>query len=332
VNAPAADPAGGAPPLRADALLAGPGARALVGISGADHRDWIDRIASAPLGDLPRGCYRRATLMDGKGKLRADLRVIADGPDDGLLLDIPASHAPTLLRVLDMYILRDRVTLLDMSASHAMLSVLGPRAGALLGAAGLPAAPAGDEPGAAQGSVAHQGDVLALPSRLYGVPGTDLFLPAAHVADVEQRLLSRGVERATPEELAAARVAAGVPWFAEDLADGVIPLEAGLDALVSVTKGCSPGQEVVARITNLGQVARKLVRLTASAGTPEAGTTLRGTGERAGQEAGRLTSVAVVPADGRVVALGFVRRPYWPAGTRLLAGDIELEVLGAAGP
>jgi hypothetical protein len=60
-----------------------------------------------------------------------------------------------------------------------------------------------------------------------------------------------------------------------------------------------------------------------------AGTTLHGTGERAGQEAGRLTSVAVVPGGGLALALGFVRRPFWPEGTRVLAGEVELEVLGA---
>jgi folate-binding protein YgfZ len=326
-------------------MLAGPGARALLGVSGADHRDWIERIASAPLKELPRGRFRRATLMDGKGKLRAELRVIAAGPDDGLLLDVPASHAPALLRVLDMYILRDKVVLQDMTATHGLLSVLGSGAAAALAAAGLPAAPRTaapgtdepradaprtDETGLNEGALARDGQLLALPSRLYGVQGTDLIAPAAELPGIEQRLRAAGAERATDEELSAARIAAGVAWFAEDLADGVIPLEAGLDALVSITKGCYPGQEVVARITNLGQVARRLVRLSAPSGRPAPGSTLHGTGERAGQEAGRLTSVARAPADGRVLALGFVRRPFWPAGTRVLAGDVELEVLGEA--
>ncbi|MHC5209144.1 MAG: CAF17-like 4Fe-4S cluster assembly/insertion protein YgfZ [Planctomycetota bacterium] len=316
--------------LRKDPMLAGPGARALVGISGEDHRDWIDRIASAPLKELARGSFRRATLMDGKGKLRADLRVIAEGPDDGLLLEIPASHSAHLLRVLDMYILRDRVTLHDMTVSHAVLSLLGPRAEATLADAGLPAAPACDAPGASEGTVARAGDTLALPSRLYGVRGTDLIAPATEIAAIERRLSAAGIERATDEELAAARIAAGIAWFAEDLSDGVIPLEAGLDPLVSVTKGCYPGQEVVARITNLGQVSRRLVRLAAPSGRPAPGETLHGTSSREGQEAGRLTSVAIAPTDGRVLALGFVRRPFWPEGTRVLAGDVELEVLGAA--
>jgi hypothetical protein len=323
-----------------DAVLAGPGARVLVGISGPDHRDWIERIASAPLCDLPRGRFRRATLMDGKGRLRADLRVVAEGPDDGMLIEIPASHAEPLQRVLDMYILRDKVTLHDLTASHVMLSVVGPGSGAVLAAAGLPEAPAADAPpadasaadelAAVDGAVRRDGELLALPSYRYGVAGTDLYAPSAGVAAIEQRLLSCGAERAAEAELAAARIAAGVAWFAEDLADGVIPLEAGLDALVSITKGCYPGQEVVARIQNLGQVARRLMRLAAATGLPAAGATLRGTGEREGQEAGRLTSVAAGPSGEGSVALGFLRRPYWPAGTRVLANDVELHVLGEA--
>ena len=43
----------------------------------------------------------------------------------------------------------------------------------------------------------------------------------------------------------------GVPWFGADLSGDIIPLEALLDDSVSITKGCYPGQEVVARIKNL---------------------------------------------------------------------------------
>jgi folate-binding Fe-S cluster repair protein YgfZ len=96
---------------------------------------------------------------------------------------------------------------------------------------------------------------------------------------------------------------------------------------VSVTKGCYPGQEVVARITNLGQVARKLLRLSAPGRVELApGTALVGMGERAGQDAGKLTSAAWDPLAERTVALGFLKRAFWPAGSVVRAGDAELTV------
>ena len=327
--------------LREGAAVAAPDLRAVVGLSGPDTLDWLERLVSAPVKDLPAGCCRWATLMDGKGKLRADLRLIrppadvAAGPggdaSGGWLIEIPATHAPALLRVLDMYILRDRVTLEDRSASHRFLALLGPKADDVLAACGLPRPQACGGDGAV--SAGPEG-LLLMPSRLYGAPGFDLLLPAAARETLRARLVAAGAVPVEPPALQLLRIEQGVPWFAEDLADNVIPLEAGLDEHVSITKGCYPGQEVVARISNLGQVARKLVRLSAewSGGAPPelAPGALTGTAERAGQEAGKLTSFAHDDSRRRTVALGFARRAFWTPGTRVAAGAVELQVEGDA--
>ncbi|HZM00041.1 MAG TPA: hypothetical protein VFD43_07290, partial [Planctomycetota bacterium] len=308
--------------------------RAVVALRGPDAPDWLERLVSTPVKDLPAGCCRSAVLMDGKGKLRADLRLIRPPGEAGeWLLELPASHAAALLRVLDMYVLRDKVELQDRTQSHAFLALLGPRAGAVAAACGLAAPQSCGGDGAV---VADGGSgVLIMPSRLYGAPGFDLLLPASAAEALAGRLAAAGAMPVGMQALQLARIEAGVPWFAEDLADGVIPLEAGLDAQVSITKGCYPGQEVVARITNLGQVARRLMRLTFewSGDEPpllQPGAPLQGTGERAGQEAGKLTSVAHDESRRRTLALGFVRRAFWGPGTALRAGAVELVVAPVA--
>ena len=316
--------------LREGAAVAAPDLRVVVGLSGPDTLDWLERLVSAPVKDLPAGCCRGATLMDGKGKLRADLRLIHTA--DEWLLEIPASHAAGLLRALDMYILRDKVTLADRTKSHGFIVLLGPKAEEALAACGWPRP---QECGGDGAVAAADAGVLIMPSRLFGAPGFDLLLPAAARDPVRERLVAAGAVPAEPAALQIARIEHGVPWFAEDLADGVIPLEAGLDEQVSITKGCYPGQEVVARITNLGQVARKLVRLSAEwrGGQPPPlgpGAALTGTAERAGQEAGKLTSVAHDETRRRTVALGFVRRAFWAPGTPLAAGEVEVRVEGDA--
>jgi folate-binding protein YgfZ len=249
------------------------------------------------------------------------------------LLESPASHAPTLLRVLDMYILRDQVELHDRTASHAFLALLGPRAGEVLAACGLPRPEVCGGDGTA---VAHEpSGALLMPSRLYGAPGFDLLLPLPALDALRLRLVAAGATPVETQALQIARIEQGVPWFAEDLSQNVIPLEAGLDGYVSITKGCYPGQEVVARISNLGQVARKLVRLSATSagGEPAAlsvPAALTGSGERAGQDAGQLTSIAHDPTRRRSLALGFVRRAFWTPGTRVFSGGVELQVEGDA--
>lgn len=311
--------------LRHGVALALAPRRMLVEITGEERTVWAERLLSVPVADLPEGRARRGTLMDGKGKLRCDLRVARPPGGASLLFDLPASHAAPLLRVLDMYILRDKVALVDRSADLSALSVLGPGAAACLERAGLPVA---------RDDEAHvRDDVLCLASRQYGVPGCDLFVPRGRLSALADALREAGARQVGEEALECARLAAGVPRFDLDLADGVIPLEAGFDDAVSTTKGCYPGQEVVARIVNLGQVARRLARLSAEAGAPPApGTPLHGTGERDGQEVGRVTSSARQPDDGRVTALGFVRRALLAPGTTLRAGDLELRVQGEARP
>jgi len=317
---PAADPA----QLRAlgqGAAVAAPLVRSALAVSGPDHREWLERLASNPVATLPPGRATGLVLMDGKGRLRADLRAANAGVPDGLLLDVPEAARAALLKVLEMYILREKVLVRDLSPTHRWLHVLGPGAADVLARSGLPAP--------AEGEARTEGEVLAaLPSRHFGVPGADLLVPVAQVEPLVVRLLSRGAVRVERPALEALRIARGVPWWPADLSPDVIPLEAGLDADVSITKGCYPGQEVVARITNLGQVARKLLRL-AAPGRHElaGGAVLTGTGEQAGKEAGKLTSVAWDPLADRTVALGFVRRPWWKDGTVVRAGTVELAVV-----
>ncbi|HTE04640.1 MAG TPA: hypothetical protein VK824_00485, partial [Planctomycetota bacterium] len=167
--------------LREGAAACSPGVRSAIAVCGPDHVAWLERISSMPVADLPPGRAIGSTLMDGKGRLRADLRVLRapelPGEEPRLVLDVPASQHAALLRVLDMYILRDKVTLTDLLSSHRFVSVLGPRADAVLAAAGLPVPRAGE--------VLREGAVTAaLRSRFCGAPGTDLLLATETVGAV----------------------------------------------------------------------------------------------------------------------------------------------------
>jgi folate-binding protein YgfZ len=305
--------------LREGCAVGAPRVRAALAVGGPDHREWLERLASASVRELAPGHAAGFVLMDGKGRLRADLRAAALVPE-GLLLDVPEAARTALAKVLEMYVLREKVVVRDLSAEQVFVHVLGPQAGSVLAAAVLPA-PRGDE------ALEAPGVLLALASRHFGAEGADLLVAASEVEALLARLIGAGAVAVERPALEVQRIGAGVPWWPADLGDAVIPLEAGLDAEVSVTKGCYPGQEVVARIVNLGQVARRLLRLSAE-GRAElaAGSALTGTGEREGQEAGKLTSVAWDALQGRTVALGFVRRPFWKDGTLLRAGEVELRV------
>lgn len=308
--------------LREGAALCTHDLRAIARVTGADALQWLERIASHPVADMPAHGVRAATLMDGKGRMRAELRVLAPGePSDGLLLDLPSSHRAAILKLLDMYVIKDDVQIEDVSIPWRLVSVLGPKAGDVLAACGLPLPSAGE-------LAAPRDDLLVLRSELSGGEGYDLVFEGQVGRDLVGGLLQRGAVRASLAALDVLRVEHGVPWFAPDLSDGVIPLEALLDARVSITKGCYPGQEVVARIKNLGQVARKLVRVDAAGRAAlQHGDELLGTGEQQGKPAGSLTSVAYDPGRDATYALAFVRRASWKEGTRLVtASGVEVGV------
>src|SRR5699024_923658 len=78
-----------------------------------------------------------------------------------------------------------------------------------------------------------------------------------------------------------------------------------IDASVSFDKGCFTGQELVARIDSRGgNVPRRLVAVSADAGTPMAvGDAI----EVEGTERGKLTTVAS-DDDGSVIGLAFLQR------------------------
>lgn len=69
----------------------------------------------------------------------------------------------------------------------------------------------------------------------------------------------------------AARIAACVPAVPVDAGPGDLPNEAGLEAdAISYSKGCYLGQEVMARLKAMGQVRRRLVRVTGPGAVPSA--------------------------------------------------------------
>jgi hypothetical protein len=61
------------------------------------------------------------------------------------------------------------------------------------------------------------------------------------------------------EDFERIRILAGIPAVPRDLGSGDLPNEGGLEeTAISYTKGCYLGQEVMARLKNLGQVRRRL--------------------------------------------------------------------------
>jgi folate-binding protein YgfZ len=139
--------------------------------------------------------------------------------------------------------------------------------------------------------------------------GFELLLPEAEA----QSLLETVRDRPRPDLVEAWRIAIGVPKWGAELDEETTPVEAGLDPLLSFSKGCYVGQEVVAMATYRGRVAWNLVRLEAAGAAPAPGSKL-GEGAR-----GRVTSATQVGAT--ALMLGYVHKELIVPGSAVQLGD-----------
>jgi folate-binding protein YgfZ len=166
------------------------------------------------------------------------------------------------------------------------------------------------------------------------VGGVEVRLPADAI--VFPHPLGTGVigrELLTPtlsaNSLEVLRVEAAVPKWGVDMDENTIPNEAGLEKrVISYEKGCYIGQETIARIKTYGHVNRQLVQLSLDGDRPlERGTKILA-GER---EVGQVTSSVRSARLGKLVTLGYVRREFAKAGTKLEINQQSTEVLKICG-
>ncbi|MEA2340217.1 MAG: hypothetical protein QOG11_294 [Solirubrobacteraceae bacterium] len=251
------------------------------------------------------GCY--AALLTNKGKMLADLRVLAvAAPEPELLLLTERSTLQALFDVLRRAVIGWGAELHKRTLQQGLLSLVGPLSRAVAGAEDLPEAEHAN----------RRGELAGRPVVVVATDvGVDVVCAAEDTEAVRDALVTAGAVPVPEAAAEALRVAVGRPRYGVDLDDTVIPQEAGLNArAVSFTKGCYVGQETVARLHYKGKPNRHLRGLALSA-PAEPGAVLHA-GER---EVGRLGSVAVDPDRGPI-ALALVRREA-AVGDVLAVGD-----------
>jgi tRNA-modifying protein YgfZ len=132
-------------------------------------------------------------------------------------------------------------------------------------------------------------------------------------ATILENLDTSGMVAVTSDIFEILRVEAGKPGAVNELTDAYTPLEVQLQDMISDSKGCYTGQEIIARQITYDKVTKNLVGIKLS-GFVDAGANL----EVGNKSAGVLTSVVHSPRFGPI-GLGIVRRPYRKIGTHLSA-------------
>ena len=305
-NADPNDPEGYAA-LREGAAFVDRSNRKLLRLTGKDPIGMLNAVLTnyVPTHE-DRGIY--AMLLDPKGRIQTDLRVVKAG--DETLIDTEPEGAEAAKEILTRYAPFSRVKLEELS-DWDVLGLYGPRATGLLGNPDL----AEHEATRAEiGGVSVLVVGVAVP-----VSGYDLIGPPQALAAVREHLIETGATTAGADAHETARIEAGVPRFGADITPENFPGESenALERAVSFGKGCYPGQETVARMHYRGSPNKKLYRFELEPGSmepPEAGDEiLQGEKKLVGpissaNVVGWLTSVAPPQVDGKVYALGYLAR------------------------
>ena len=302
----------GAAPHEGAALVERTG-RGLLRLTGKDPVGMLNAVLtnSVPPGADP-GAY--ALLLNPKGRVQSDLRVLRFGPD--VLVDTEPEGADAARDILGRYAPFSRVKLEDLSENWSVLGVYGPRAGDLLGLDLAEHRTAEVEVGA---------DTLLAAGVAAPLPGYDLFGPREVVARAAENLAARGAAPVGPGADEAARVEAGVPRFGADLTPENFPGEAGvLGRAVDFGKGCYPGQETVARMRYRGHPNKTLYRLSLTGEAPAPGAPIL-QGEK---QVGTVTSISPTLVDGENLALGYLSRSA-DLDAPIVAAGREVRVLDA---
>lgn len=335
--------------------------RGVVELTGADRVDLLDRLVTQACGDLKAGGVREAFLLERTGRIVADLLVVELG--DRMLLDVDVHVQDRVAAMMADFVFAEDVEVRSATDDWYRLSVHGPQAPGVLRALTAPIEVGVDE-GTSARIVVDGVEVVVVGRDQTGEPGLELFVRRTPmkghersgedgVRTVWSRLLDTGAASADDAPVVRpvgwfawniARVEHGTPVFHVDFGPDALPAETGLlERRVSFTKGCYPGQEVVARMHNLGRPKRTLVglRIEEDEALPVAGGQVFAAGEASGAgdaatmdtPVGTVTSSTPSPMLGlRPAVLAMVKIKHADPGARLVVNADGGQVAATVGP
>jgi folate-binding protein YgfZ len=286
-------------------------------VRGRDAMDYLHRRLTNSVKNRAVGEGCRAALLTGTGRMIADFSLHGTGDAEFLLIAAP-SCAEALAADLEKFIFSEDCLVAVSPEGSGLLAVFGPEAARVIentvgpGVSGTPLW------GCARG-VFRGAEIPTVRSSLMGPPGFFLAPESDQIEALWESLTSAGTVPLGFEALGALRIEAGVPLFGQDHDSKWIPPDAGLDeGVIDYTKGCFPGQEVVAKIHNLSHPHTALRGFILSASQPP----LPGAGLFNDEgHVGDLTSLCVSPSLGRVIGLGHLKWQRRDAGQTLRVGE-----------
>ncbi len=259
--------------------------RGKIEVAGKDRVEFLNNILTQDIKSLKPGQCAYSALLTATGKVIADMNVFVF--EDNITLDTEPSVEKKLFQSLEKFLITEDVMLRDITSETMHLAIEGPKAAMFITNIGVP--------------------VFTMPRGMTGKIAFHILAARGEGEILKAELQKRGAELISAEVQETARIEAGWLRYGVDMDENVTLSETGLDDIAaSETKGCYPGQEVVARTKTYKGLQRKMVRVRLT------GNELPKTGEKIlsaeGKEIERITSACFSPEDGKTIALGYASK------------------------
>jgi len=206
----------------------------LIRFFGAESQSFLHNQLTCDVAALESGKSTYGSYCNPKGRVLATFLLWRTG--DEFFMQLPSSLREPIQKQISKYILRAKVKAADASPEWVLMGVAGQ------GAAALAQRVAGGE------------TVIRLPGERYEIAvtrGKDQAILAA---------LASETEKVSPEHWDWLDIRAGVPVILPATQEAFVPQMLNLDLIggVSLTKGCYPGQEIVARMHYRGTLKQRM--------------------------------------------------------------------------
>jgi folate-binding protein YgfZ len=222
----------------------------LIAFSGEDAATFLHAQLTSDIMGLAADRTQYGGYCSPKGRLLATF-LLWRRPGD-ILLQLPADLRESVQERLAKYVLRSRVRVMDASEQLSVFGIAGAGAASIVSALG-----------AADLAAAHQ-SVGVEAARITRLPG--MRYVAITEADRASSLREHLARHAHPQPESLwthLDIEAGVPNITTTTQEQYVPQMVNLDLLggVSYSKGCYPGQEIVARMHYLGRLKQRMYRV-----------------------------------------------------------------------
>ena len=270
--------------------------RGLVSVRGSEAVQFLDGLISNEVKNLEDGAQMLAAFPDAKGRLIAVVRVTRHA--EQFLFETEEATRQKVFDNLFRFTMAGDFFVEDLSATYRFVRVFD--------RSFIP---------------------ITTPFVEFDMPyGTDYFVHEEDAFDFVSELKYRDPAEISDDLFETLRIELGIPLYGVDMDETTIVPEIGLDGLISYTKGCYIGQEIIARIHFRGHVAKKLTGICAPEETRLEKSAKLETAD--GKNAGWITSVTISPKLKKAIGLAYVRYDYLEGGTKLLMAGSDVEVAG----